>query len=218
MVCLVDEAVRSSAMEPEARPPAVRITDVDRERGAELLQRAIGEGRLTLEEFTVRVGAVWAADTVGELERATEGLAPPPVVGGNQPVDKVVNIFGENKRHGRWRLPRLLRVSNVFGSCELDLCDAAIGADAMSAQTVTIRGKNVFGEIKVIVPEGVEVILTGSCVFGSRSMRLAPVTRASGTPTIEVDVNTYFGEVTVRSRGPNSGSSLARWIENTFHS
>jgi hypothetical protein len=187
-----------------------RIGDADRERAAELLQRACGEGRLTLEEFSVRVGAVWAADTDAEIVHATAGLAMVPAVG-TQTVEKVVNVFGENKRTGRWRLPNLLRVVNVFGSCELDLREALTGSEV-----VEIAGTCVFGEVKVIVPEGVEVELHGAAVFAARSTKLAAVPRLAGTPTVRVRINTYFGEVQVRSRGPASGSPLARWARDFF--
>jgi hypothetical protein len=192
---------------------AVPIGDPDRERAAELLQRACGEGRLTLEEFSVRVGAVWAADTAAELEKATSGLAPAPPVGTSHVVEKITCVFSENKRAGRWRLPRALRVTTVFGETELDLRDAQTDADV-----VEIHGRCVFGNVKVIVPEGVEVELLGSAVFGSRKMQLAPVPRVSGTPLVRVTVNTYFGEVDVRSRGPNSGSPLARWARELLGS
>jgi hypothetical protein len=203
-------------MEPQPRPPAVRIADADRERAAELLQRACGQGRLTLEEFSLRVGAVWAADTSAELDRATAELGEPPMVGQSQVEEKIVNVFGESKRHGRWRLPARMRLTNVFGSTELDLREAAVGADAMAAQVARIEGKCVFGEVKVIVPEGVEAQLTGACVFGSRSIRLAPVQRLAGTPVIQVQINVWFGEVQVLSKGPNSDSPLMRWIKGTF--
>jgi hypothetical protein len=196
----------------------VRITDVQREQAADILQRACGEGRLTLEEFSARVGSVWAADTSTELETATAGLAAPLPVGISQPEEKITNVFGESKRQGRWRLRGGLRLTNVFGSCELDLREVAVGPEAMSAHTITITGRNVFGEVKVIVPEGVEVEMTGSCVFGARTMDLAPVPRLSGTPLIRIDVNTLFGEITVRSRGPASESVLARWARGTFRS
>src|SRR5262245_46755253 len=158
-------AVRSPFMEPEAHPPAVRIADADRERAAELLQRATGEGRLTLEEFTVRVGAVWAADTSVELTEATAGLAPPAVVGNTIVDEKIVNGFSWCKRLGRWKVRRALRLTNVFGSCKLDLREAAVGAEAMDTHVIEIAGKNIFGEVEVIVPEGIEVELTGSCIF-----------------------------------------------------
>jgi hypothetical protein len=196
-------------MELEPRP----VGDAERERAAQLLQHACGEGRLTLEEFTVRVGAVWAADTTEELARATSGLAvlEPPPLGTGPAVEKVTSVFAENKRVGRWRLRGPVRVVTVFGSCELDLREAWTDADV-----VEISGRCVFGEVKVIVPEGVEVDLAGGAVFGSRSVNLAPVPRLPGTPLVRVAINAYFGEVSVRSKGPNSGSALARWVREAF--
>ena len=179
------------------------ISDNDRERVAELLQRASGEGRVTLEEFSARVGAVWAADTAADLARATADLAPAPVVGSAQPVERVVTVFSENKRLGRWRLAaRKLRTLTVFGACELDLREVLTGADL-----IEISGGCVFGELKVTVPEGVEVELTGMTVFSARSLHLAPVPRVPGTPLIRVHVNALFGAVTVSSSGPRGTSS-----------
>ena len=188
---------------------SVPINDSDRERAGELLQHACGDGRLTLEEFTVRVGAVWAAESRAELEKATNGLAAAPLVGTRQSVEKIICVFSENKRHGRWRMPGSVKVTTVFGATELDLREVQTDADV-----VEIRGRCVFGSVKVIVPEGVEVDVLGSTVFGSRKLRLAPVPRLAGTPLVRVHINTYFGEVDVRSRGPNSGSALARWVRD----
>ncbi|WP_345632012.1 DUF1707 SHOCT-like domain-containing protein [Rugosimonospora acidiphila] len=187
------------------------ISDVDRERAAELLQRACGDGRLTLEEFTVRVGAVWSADTSTELERTTSDLSPAPLVGSNQTVQQVTCVFGESKRIGRWRLPRSLRAVTVFGDSLLDLREVQTDADV-----VEITGRCVFGSFKVIVPEGVEVELQGSAVFSAKAIELAPVPRLPGTPLIRVSVNGYFSEIKVRSQGPNSESPLARWARDFF--
>jgi hypothetical protein len=189
------------------------IGDPDRERAAELLQQACGDGRLTLEEFTVRVGAVWAAETGADLAKATSGLAAAPVVGTRQSVEKITCVFSENKRHGRWRMPGSVKVVTVFGATELDLREVQTDADI-----VEIRGRCLFGSVKVIVPEGVEVDVVGSTVFSSRKLRLAPVPRLPGTPLVRVHVNTYFGEVDVHSRGPNSGSPLARWLRELLGS
>ena len=187
----------------------IPISDADRERAAELLQHACGDGRLTLEEFTVRVGAVWAADSSAELVRATADLASAPVVGIGRTIEKVTCVFSQNKRIGRWRVPRVLRVLTVFGESELDLREAQI-----DATEVEITGRCVFGTVKVIVPEGVEVDLLGSEVFSAKSLDLAPVPRLAGTPLVRVRINTYFGEIKVRSQGPNSGSALARWARD----
>jgi hypothetical protein len=171
-------------------------SDDDRERAAELLQRACGDGRLTLAEFSVRVGAVWAAEDEDALVRATAGLAPAPVVGSSPTVGTVVTIFSDNKRRGRWRLrsPRL-RTRTIFGVLELDL------RDVLTEQSVIeITGGCVFGELKVIVPEGVEVDLRGASVFSARSLHLAPVPRVPGTPEVRIDVTAWFSSVEVVSR------------------
>ena len=79
-------------------------SDNERESAAEVLQRACGEGRLTLEEFSVRVGAVYAAESSQEIVQATAGMAVAPIVGSARTVDSVTAIFSESKRKGRWRL------------------------------------------------------------------------------------------------------------------
>ena len=161
-----------------------------------MLQRACGDGRLTLEEFGVRVGAVWAAETHDELVRATADLAPAPVVGSSVTVERVVTVFSEHKRRGRWRMrtPRL-SVRTVFGSTELDLRGVIL-----DQSVIEIVGGSYFGEIKVIVPEGVEVELTGAAIFSSRNMHLAPVARVPGTPEVRVRLQTWFSSVEVISK------------------
>ncbi|AGL17778.1 DUF1707 domain-containing protein [Actinoplanes sp. N902-109] len=171
------------------------ISDHDREQIAEQLQRACGDGRLTLEEFSIRVGAAYAAETGAELEKVTQDIAPAPIVGTSQPVERVVTVFSESKRRGRWRLRGALRTFTVFGTCELDLREALT-----DASVVEVTGSCWFGELKVIVPEGVEVELTGHTVFAARDLALAPVPRLPGTPAVHVKVGAWFANVSVRSR------------------
>ena len=57
-------------------------SDADRARTAAVLEREVGTGRLTLEEYGDRVAGVYQARTVGELAAATADLpvpVPPPV-------------------------------------------------------------------------------------------------------------------------------------------
>jgi hypothetical protein len=55
-----------------------RISDADRERVAELLRRAAGDGRLDIEELEQRLESAYAAKTYGELVPITQDL---PVAG-----------------------------------------------------------------------------------------------------------------------------------------
>src|ERR1700741_497033 len=56
------------------RPPAVRISDVDRNRMVEVLRTYCGEGGLTLDEFSDRVALVFDAGTKGDLEQVVADL------------------------------------------------------------------------------------------------------------------------------------------------
>jgi hypothetical protein len=67
------------------------------------------------------------------------------------------------------------------------------------------------------VPEGVEVDVSGSVIFGTRDLKLAPVPRLAGTPLVRVDVSVYFGSVIVKSKGPQSGSPLEQWVRDKFN-
>ncbi|MFG2038229.1 DUF1707 domain-containing protein [Dactylosporangium sp. NPDC048998] len=69
---------------------AVRASDEDRQRVIAALQRHTEAGRLTLDEFSDRVGIVYAAKTLDELRAAIVDLpalapaAPPPASHGDR--------------------------------------------------------------------------------------------------------------------------------------
>jgi hypothetical protein len=58
--------------------PALRIADADRERVAERLRRAAGEGRLAPEELEERLEAAFAARTRADLEPLVADLPAEP--------------------------------------------------------------------------------------------------------------------------------------------
>lgn len=198
---------------PEEGPrPA---TDEDRQAGAEVLQRACGDGRLTLEEFGDRVGAVWAADRTDEIAAAVGdlGRAEAPLVGSSRTVRRVVNVIGEQRLRGRWRLPARLRVVNLIGEVDLDLREVVVG-ETLPDNIVDIRVFSVIGEVDVIVPEGVEVEVSGMVLIGERDIRLEPVPRIPGTPLIRLHVFGLVGEVQVRSRRPEHRPGWRRAVEH----
>ena len=73
----------------EARDPALRASDADRDAVATRLRDAHAEGRLTPVEFDQRLDATFAARTVGDLAELTADLpVPAPVRArtGDEPV------------------------------------------------------------------------------------------------------------------------------------
>jgi Domain of unknown function (DUF1707) len=53
------------------------VSDAERERAADRLRTAAGEGRLTTEEFSERIDRAYAARTHGQLEEVLVGLPKP---------------------------------------------------------------------------------------------------------------------------------------------
>jgi hypothetical protein len=54
----------------------LRASDVERQAVVRRLERALGDGRLTIVEFDERTQAAYAARTLGELDDLTEDLPP----------------------------------------------------------------------------------------------------------------------------------------------
>jgi hypothetical protein len=65
--------------------PGLRASDDDRRRIIAALERHTTEGRLSLDEFSVRVGLAYAATTHGELARLTRDLPVEDAVGSAHP-------------------------------------------------------------------------------------------------------------------------------------
>jgi len=207
-------------MEPapqDDRRLALRASDADRDHVAKLLGEALAEGRLDADEHAERIEQVYAAKTLGELRPlvadlpvgftppSTEGTSPasgpatPSVrIGGMltdpNATDSVMAVFGEQKRRGRWLVRNGLDAKAIFGSVELDLTEAVL-----EQRELTISATSIFGEVKLIVPEGVMVVNEGTAILGERNMEL-PQDRpyTAETPIVHVRGLTLLGNVEAR--------------------
>jgi hypothetical protein len=184
--------------------PAVRASDAEREAAITRLQKALGEGRIDLDEFGQRASATYAARTTAELDRLLADLpadaaARPEIVGTRGP-EAVSLVFGDVVMSGGSTAPR--RASTVFGDIRIDLRGLRTDADRVELELSTV-----FGDVEVIVSEGVDAELQGRTVFGDRKVDLAPVQRLAGTPLIVVRGRTIFGDLRLRSLAPGESAS-----------
>ncbi len=185
------------------QPPPVRAADADRDATVARLQAAVGEGRLDLDEFGQRASAAYAAVTIAELQALLADLPrerPPEIVGHRVP-ETLSSVFGDVRLAGR-SVPQ--HVSTVFGDVRVDLRATRTDADRLELVLSTV-----FGDVDVIVAEGVEAELHGRTVVGNRKVELAPVPRLAGTPLVVVHARTIFGDLRLRSLAP--GESPSRW-------
>jgi hypothetical protein len=151
-------------------PRDLRASDADRERVLSVLAEAVSDGRLTPDEHAERVEQAAAARTLGDLAGLTTDLvtsdAQPLRLDGTRPVTAV---FGGQRREGRWVVPERLAVAAVFGEALLDFREALL-----QSSRVIVYATVIFGRLKILVPDGVLVEVTGTSVASSRR---GPVTR-----------------------------------------
>jgi hypothetical protein len=194
-------------------PRELRASDSDRDRVAEALRQAAGEGRLTLDELDERLSAVYAAKTYGDLEPITRdlplGAAPAPApqnpqaaqrspaagrFGGEPTSSVAVAIMGGFSRSGSWVVPTEFTAVAFWGGGEIDL-----RAARFAEHEVTIRVCAVMGGIQIFVPEDAEVDVQGIGVMGGFDDS-ASGPGAPGGPRIVIKGFAFWGGVGVERR------------------
>ena len=196
-----------SVLEPQdPRQPAVRISDDDRQRMVEVLRSHCTDGRLTLDEFSDRVGLVFEAKTRADLELVTSDLPTPtaPVArvyerSKRKPVGSAIAIFSGHRQTGVWRPNENIGAFALMGSIDLDLRHAEI-----EHPVIQINATAIMGSVEVIVPEGVDVELTGFNLMGSKESRVDDGPRRPGSPLIRVNAFVLMGSVLVRNKRSKS--------------
>jgi hypothetical protein len=190
----VPEASKNRAMSPRQAPRDLRASDADRDRVLTLLADAMSDGRLTQDEHAERVQRAFSARTLGELSELTTDLAVPSA----QPVRLdggrvIAGIFGPARRDGRWVVPENLTVTAMFGEVEIDFTQAILQTSRVQLYATVFGGR-----LRLIVPDGVSVIVSGHMVLG-RKRGGTPPPAGPGAPVIEVKALVLGGELTVRT-------------------
>jgi hypothetical protein len=185
-------------MSPRPSPRDLRASDADRDRVLALLGEAMSDGRLTAEEHSERIQRAFAARTLGELAELTADLAVPSA----QPVRLdggrvIAGIFGPARRDGRWVVPENLTVTAMFGEVEVDFTQAILQTSRVQLYATVFGGR-----LRLIVPDGVSVIVSGHMVLG-RKRGNTPRPAGPGTPVIEVRALVLGGELDVRTPPKN---------------
>jgi Domain of unknown function (DUF1707)/Cell wall-active antibiotics response 4TMS YvqF len=194
-----------------------RVSDSDRDEAVTELRRHSSEGRLDHDELSERLERALGARTRGDLEAVLSDLPsrPAPVPEGPRPREAgwTVGIMGSSIRRGRWRPRPRTNVVSVMGACTLDLRQADL-----EGPEIVIHAVAVMGEVEIVVPEGMEVDVSGIPIMGEKSLDVRPGPVRPGAPKVLVRAVPVMGSVVVRSRpapgeggdrrilGPGSGS------------
>ena len=175
----------------------ILASDAEREHSIVLLREAVGEGRLTLEEFSARVDVAQGARTDLELADLTRDLPGQPArsaVPSTVP-DQHRAFCSHLTRSGPWSLPRHSSWRSIFGTIDLDLRQARLdGPDTL------IEVYNLFGTVTLFVPEGVEVVVRGGGLFASQKIEAPQRPVVTGAPRLTIDLSGPGGTLYVRTK------------------
>ncbi len=194
----------------EPNPQDLRASDADRERIAEVLRQAAGDGRLTMDELDERLDAVYAAKTYAELVPITRDLpdtgaghvpvpstaptADPARYGGEPTSHGAVAILGGFTRKGDWVVPPAFNVFCLMGGGEIDLREAVF-----SQREVTFHIVAVMGGCEITVPENATVRVTGIGIMGAFD-HSTPGPASPDGPVITISGLALMGGVDVKRR------------------
>lgn len=195
----------------EARPPALRASDADRERVAGVLHRALSEGRITMTELEERLSSVYAAKTHAELAPITAdlpestGAAPVPapqsavahpLIGGTPGSTFSVAVMSGVARKGNWCVPAQHTSFAFWGGIDIDLRQATF-----EQQHVTITAIAIMGGIDIVVPDDVRVEVTGIGLMGGFDSRGDAVAAPDPNgPVVKINGLAFWGGVSVKRR------------------
>ncbi len=172
-------------------------TDDDRRQVIDRIQQALAEDRLDFEELDDRFGAVYAATTRAELEAVAADLPPvqelpPPPTARHLAPRTQFSLLGDVQIGGWVSVGDELTVATLIGDATIDLSSAAIGPNG-----VTVTGRALIGDVKVIVPDGARVQIDAFHLIGDKRTALsAPV---DGGPVVRVKAFLPIGDVKVYS-------------------
>ncbi|MCW2756879.1 MAG: hypothetical protein JWO46_625 [Nocardioidaceae bacterium] len=200
-------------MEP-LDPQHLRISDTDRNKVAELLREAAGDGRIDLAELDERLEQAYAAKTYADLVPITVDLPAhhdaTPVVRSAGVVNRAGTageatyatsfaMMSETRRSGVWDLGTLHTATAVMGSVVLDLRQARFPAGE-----VVINANAVMGSVEVIVDAHTAVRVDGVGIMGAFQEGRARVVPAiePGGPSVRLRGVALMGSVEVKRKGP----------------
>jgi Domain of unknown function (DUF1707) len=188
----------------EGREPAagreLRASYEDRDRVAEELRVAAGDGRLTADELDQRLEAALTARTYGELAALTAdlpgvaGARPDVPVARPQRAGRIEVGSASVRREGQWEVPQELDVRIGSGTVVLDFTRTSVPHSRLEIDA-EIRS----GSLKIVTRPGVAVDAAGVSIrSGSVKVRSWPGAQPPASLVIHITGSVTSGSVVAR--------------------
>jgi hypothetical protein len=196
----------------------LRASDADRDTAAAVINNALAEGRLTAEEHSERLDAIYSAKTHAELvpllddlpgQRAAMTPAPTTTSSELAPrghVRRILCIFGGTSRKGAWHADPVIDMLAVFGGAELDFREAVL-----SGNEVVLRATAVFAGFEIIVPPEMRVVDNGTAIMGGREIAgNSDEAARPDAPVLRIEGACIFGGIEVKRKPRKPDKALRR--------
>lgn len=188
----------------DAGQPDFRASDADRAAVTQILEQAVGQGMLTLDEYTERVTVVLSARTRRELDTVIADLSHVRRQAAPAPPEVLGSWMSSITRKGQWTVPPRLRLNTRMCSTTLDFTSALL-----HSPVVEIEIDDYFSSTDLILPDGATADLNGVVNIGSSAS--VKVTTSPPSPRLHVVVRgkVRFGSLTARH---SFGTKLKRLL------
>ncbi|MUL83869.1 MULTISPECIES: DUF1707 domain-containing protein [unclassified Mycolicibacterium] len=177
----------------------LRVSDAERANVGQLLERAVAEGMITLDEFSERYDAALAARTRGELAAVVADLpieVPPMAPASHRPAlapEELRGWMSSIVRRGQWTVAPALHLTTRLCNTTLDFTSAVL-----PGPVVEIVIDDYCGSTELIVPSSATADLNGvNAVAGSATVKVR-TSPPSDQLHLIVRGRVRMGSVTVR--------------------
>ncbi|BCI55301.1 hypothetical protein NIIDNTM18_45790 [Mycolicibacterium litorale] len=174
----------------------LRISDADRAEARRLLERAVGEGMLTLDEFTERVDIVLAARTRGDLAAVLGDLPlDAQKTTALEPTEPMVlrGRMTSLTRRGRWVAPPRILLDSRMCDTTLDFRSAVL-----QSPVVSIHVDDYCSSTEIILPDDATANLDAVRATAGSVTVSVDTSPPSQRLHVVVDGRVRMGSVTVR--------------------
>jgi hypothetical protein len=192
----------------------LRASDADRDAAAAVINNALAEGRLTADEHSDRLDAIYKAKTQAELVPhladlpGQQAMAPVTATSGQMARfgrgRRIIAILGGASRKGAWHAEPVIDVFTLLGGAELDFREAVL-----PGREVTVRATTVLGGIEITVPPEMRVEDNGVAILGGREIKGDAGNVGPDSPVLRIEGVSILGGVEVRRR-PRRGQKGGR--------
>ncbi|GII86909.1 hypothetical protein Ssi03_48990 [Sphaerisporangium siamense] len=169
--------------------PEARVSEQERDRVVELVQRAYADGRLGAADLERWLERALGATTSRELEPVVADLPGDP--------DDVVHITttgGRVTRTGDWHVPRRLRIDSEYGRVRLDLSSAHV-----PHPRIDIELRLGYGGATIILPAGASANADGVRTDWGKVTCKAAGRQIPGRLHVHVTGELPYGRLTIRT-------------------